>query len=227
MSSFPEIQKYIDERDFLNVLSWCQERELKSLDKPDSFKKYWGVYLIAYLIQNDIVNARFLWHRIPSEVKGADQHLKSIWSLLKHLSQLNYPHIYKSLSLNYGSELTPLITILKGILSIDESDHPPTKQMTNQSHFIFLRNIPKSSYLGISPEDTLTCMYADNNNNISNFLHHKQITVTQAQGWTKDTSSESLKPVPTKAKEHQVKSANHQINSLTNFVLFLEKEHNF
>eukprot|EP01133_Synstelium_polycarpum_P013343 gene13343-15695_t len=47
--------------------------------------------------------------------------------------------------------------------------------------------------------------------------------LTETHGWSKDQSSDSLKPVPIKPSDGAVRSGNVQIRSLADYVLFLEK----
>ncbi|EGG19196.1 COP9 signalosome complex subunit 8 [Cavenderia fasciculata] len=187
-AAYPEIQKYLEANDFKNILSWCTENELRL--QQDKFVKYYNVFLINYLIANDITNARFLWNRIPSEIKGADPHLKTIWALAKYISQLNYAHIYKHLAINFGPELAPFINELKVSFQRRVFD-----LISNSYSNISIKDA--SLYLGISPEEV--------------------VRFTQTNGWEKDPSSDSVKPVPVKPVE-QVGNGTKKIHSLTDYI---------
>ncbi|GAM17524.1 hypothetical protein SAMD00019534_006990 [Acytostelium subglobosum LB1] len=191
MSAFPEIQRFIETKDFAHIIAFCQDIELKSEEQT---RKYYPVYILSLLIQNDIKNARLLWNRIPSELKAADAHLKPIWSLTKHIAQLNYPMIYKSLTGNYGTDLAPFIIHLK------ETFQYRTFELISNSYSNISVN-DCSVYLGIPTDHVLK--------------------YTESQGWTRDGNS--LQPVPIKAKDSHVKSGNNLIHSLADFVLSLEK----
>lgn len=60
-------------------------------------------------------NARFLWKRIPKEIKLKNKELEEIWEIGKNLWNKNYSNIYVCInSFNWSPEIKPLIEIFLG-----------------------------------------------------------------------------------------------------------------
>ncbi|CAL8082435.1 unnamed protein product [Calicophoron daubneyi] len=46
-----------------------------------SSEEYYTQFLGLYILKMDLLNAKFLWKRIPTPVKGSSTHLKKLWNL--------------------------------------------------------------------------------------------------------------------------------------------------
>ncbi|KAN0035354.1 hypothetical protein ACTA71_004619 [Dictyostelium dimigraforme] len=194
--AFTEIANFITSKNFKAILDYCQKQEIESKN-IDLIKSYYGVYLFSYLINNDVINAKHLWKRIPNDLKQSNQQLKNIYTIIKAISQTNPTITYTSLSVNnIGEDYTPFITTLK------ENFQQRTFELISNAYSSITVN-DCCSYLGISPEDT--------------------IEFTTSKGWEHDKASNTLKPTPIQKQLSGLPSGNQQIRSLTNYVLFLEK----
>ncbi|KAN0037040.1 hypothetical protein ACTFIV_002372 [Dictyostelium citrinum] len=192
---FTEIANLIASKNFKAILDYCQRQEIESKN-IELIKSYYGVYLLSYLINNDVINAKHLWKRIPNDFKQSNQQLKNIYTIIKSISQTNPTIIYTSLSTNIGDEYTPFITALK-----DNFQTRTFELISNAYSSITVNDC--SLYLGISPDDT--------------------IKFTTSKGWEHDKASNTLKPVPIEKQVSGLPAGNQQIRSLTSYVLFLEK----
>ncbi|KAN0015536.1 hypothetical protein ACTFIU_008271 [Dictyostelium citrinum] len=192
---FTEIANLIASKNFKAILDYCQRQEIESKN-IELIKSYYGVYLLSYLINNDVINAKHLWKRIPNDFKQSNQQLKNIYTIIKSISQTNPTITYTSLSTNIGDEYTPFITALK-----DNFQTRTFELISNAYSSITVNDC--SLYLGISPDDT--------------------IQFTTSKGWEHDKASNTLKPVPIQKQVSGLPTGNQQIRSLTSYVLFLEK----
>jgi hypothetical protein len=66
--------------DYHALVKACEEYELDAcnLDEPTHL---YGMHLMAYLLADDLNNARHCWRRIPSTTKTSTPELVSIWSI--------------------------------------------------------------------------------------------------------------------------------------------------
>ncbi|KAK5577608.1 hypothetical protein RB653_002551 [Dictyostelium firmibasis] len=192
---FTEIAKLIASKNFKSILDYCQQQEIESKN-IELIKSYYGVYLLSYLINNDIINAKHLWKRISNDLKQSNQQLKNIYTIIKSISQANPTITYTALSINLGDDYTPFITTLK-----ENFQQRTFELISNAYSSITVSDC--SSYLGISPDDT--------------------IQFTTSKGWEHDKASNTLKPIPIHKQITGLPTGGQQIRSLTNYVLFLEK----
>eukprot|EP01132_Coremiostelium_polycephalum_P001179 gene1179-1491_t len=187
--AFPEIQKSFDEKNWNSIILYCQDLELRVC----IISGFTTPHIYKISTKN---NARFLWKRIPSELKAAKPYLKDIWFTIQNLSQFDCPAIYKCLTLNYPPEITPFINAVKESFQIRTFE-----LISNAYSTISIKDC--STFLGTTPEET--------------------VKYTISKGWELDQPSNTLKPVPIKVDKLAKKNGNSQIRSLTDYVLFLEK----
>ncbi|XP_029176682.1 COP9 signalosome complex subunit 8 isoform X2 [Nylanderia fulva] len=69
--------------------------------------------LAIYLYQNDLSNAKFLWKRIPSDVKAAHEELKRIWTVGQRMWQRNWPAVHAALNIEWSEDVKDIMTALK------------------------------------------------------------------------------------------------------------------
>ncbi|KAG2382533.1 hypothetical protein C9374_005113 [Naegleria lovaniensis] len=84
---------------YATLLYECETYEVEHLSvqkqSPSSF--YYACFLLGYMINNDLNNCRFLWKRMPTDVKKNDD-VKGIWEVAKHLWNRNYEGVYQSVA---------------------------------------------------------------------------------------------------------------------------------
>jgi len=61
------LQTLIAEENFLKLVTDCENFELDSAQS--GIIPLYSVHLLGYLITDDLVNAKYLWKRIPKEIK--------------------------------------------------------------------------------------------------------------------------------------------------------------
>ncbi|KAF2069256.1 hypothetical protein CYY_009426 [Polysphondylium violaceum] len=191
--SFKDIQDKINNKDFDGILKYCQDIECESSEKIASL---YGAYLFCYLIKNDITNARFLWKRIPSQLRS-NESLKSIWTLAKSIHQFDTKTIYTLLG-SFGAEYQPFVVFFK-----ESFQNRTFNLISNAYTSISLSDC--INYLGISQEQT--------------------IELAKSKGWTFDESSKTFTPLAIPTTQSNLPQTDKQLQNLTNYVLFLEKSH--
>ena len=98
-----------DLEDLDGVRECCEQQELLSTNgviSPDAYKQL----LIIYLIDNDVVNAKFLWKRIPATIKADNTELQALWKIGQYLWKRDFANVYASAQVEEWSNLVqPLI----------------------------------------------------------------------------------------------------------------------
>ncbi|XP_072757507.1 COP9 signalosome complex subunit 8 [Anoplolepis gracilipes] len=69
--------------------------------------------LAVYLHQNDLSDAKFLWQRIPSDVKAAHEDLRRIWTVAELMWQRKWPKVHTALNVEWGEDIKDIMTALK------------------------------------------------------------------------------------------------------------------
>jgi len=115
-----ELYEAISKKEWARVAVVCEEYEMDLWSSNEQIDigtlPHYSVQLITYLILNDLVNARFLWKRIPSPVKSGRPELGSIWTIGKAMWQKNYIEVYKSIrGVNWPDAYKPLLAVLEEV----------------------------------------------------------------------------------------------------------------
>jgi len=106
MSIDKRLTDIINTNQYPLLLYECETYEVETLSaqkgSPSSF--YYACYILGYLINNDLNNCRFLWKRMPNDIKKNDD-VKGIWEVAKNLWNRNYEGAYQSINqLNLSSQ---------------------------------------------------------------------------------------------------------------------------
>merc|ERR1712002_605239 len=98
-----------DSEDLDTTRECCEQQELLSSNdviSPDTYKQL----LIIYLIDNDVVNAKFLWKRIPPTIKADNSELHAIWKIGQFLWKRDFANVYVSAKAEtWSSVVQPLV----------------------------------------------------------------------------------------------------------------------
>lgn len=60
--------------------------------------------------------AKYLWKRIPSDLKTENEELKRIWTVGQHIWQRNWPEVHAALNIEWTIDVRDIMTALKGKL---------------------------------------------------------------------------------------------------------------
>jgi len=59
-------------------------------------------------------NAKYLWKRIPSDVKAAHEELGRVWTVGQCMWQRNWPAVHTALNVEWSEDVKDVMTALKG-----------------------------------------------------------------------------------------------------------------
>jgi len=170
----------------------CENFELDSAQS--GIIPMYSVHLLGYLITDDLVNARFLWKRIPKEIKKNDQEIVAIWNIGKALWNEDHFQFYQHLeSYKWGPLTSTLVDILK-----EKYRQRTFELLSNAYSIVSIDTI--SQHLGLSRENT--------------------IKMVKSQGW-EEVEGSLFKPVPYIHREGPSTNIKN-LHSLTDYVVFLE-----
>lgn len=86
----------------LDYASLAKKLENQELESPNgrASPEVYGQLLAIYLLFNDLTSAKFLWKRIPPEIKSSNEELSLIWLVGKLMWKRNYSEIYSVINSN-------------------------------------------------------------------------------------------------------------------------------
>ncbi|XP_018316441.1 COP9 signalosome complex subunit 8 [Mycetomoellerius zeteki] len=91
------------------------ELEISELEAPTgviSAQAYMRL-LAIYLHRNDLCNAKYLWKRIPPDVKAAHEELGRVWTVGQCMWQRNWPAVHTALNVEWSEDVKDVMTALK------------------------------------------------------------------------------------------------------------------
>ncbi|XP_011693555.1 PREDICTED: COP9 signalosome complex subunit 8 [Wasmannia auropunctata] len=69
--------------------------------------------LAVYLHQNDLCNAKYLWKRIPADLKAAHEELGRVWTVGQCMWQRNWPAVHTALNVEWSEDIKDVMVALK------------------------------------------------------------------------------------------------------------------
>ncbi|CAG8717409.1 11435_t:CDS:2, partial [Acaulospora morrowiae] len=201
------IKEHITASDFNGLVNFCEELELQLALTPNntiSGEDFYGPFLLGYLVQQDLPSARFLWKRLPDNIKANSKELRSIWDIGMALWQREYENVYSYIdSQEWNPVIAPLLKQLAGKFSRKITENLRERMITLVSEAyssITMDDVGK--YLGLSRE--------------------KVLAVAEERGWVIDLSNNMLQPKKTIVDIPQPTSLVN-FSQLADLVIHLEK----
>ncbi|KAL0482616.1 COP9 signalosome complex subunit 8 [Acrasis kona] len=105
-----KITEIIESGDLSTLIPECENIELEYCsDRDNKVSSYfYASFLFGYLINNDLDNCRFLWKRIPKEIKKAE--VAAVWKIGQALWQRDYTETYNAVkNFQWSQALKPLV----------------------------------------------------------------------------------------------------------------------
>jgi len=191
-----KLQQIIETQQWTQLLLACEQYEFESSNEPASpaTLPFYGIQLFGYLLVNDLNSARFLWKRIPTEVKAAVPEFAQIWKIGQSMWKREYKNIYASLQVNWA----PIYQSLARHLA----------DQFRQRTFTLLSR----AYTTISVNDCAV---------ILGLPAAEVVQLTTQRGWQLDQATNMLRPAPYADQKVQ-KTGIDQLGNLTKYVVFLE-----
>mmetsp|Transcript_39555 Transcript_39555/g.77458 ORF Transcript_39555/g.77458 Transcript_39555/m.77458 type:complete len:202 (-) Transcript_39555:81-686(-) len=133
-----------------SALKACEDFELEACGEADSatMLPFYRVQIICYLLQDDLVNARWLWERMPEAIK-ADGEVQAAWKVAQLLWKRDLKSAYSALTDHKWSQ--PLAALSSKVL---ERLRSRNMKLIGASHStIAVQDC--AVMLGLSPQDAV------------------------------------------------------------------------
>ncbi|XP_060518698.1 COP9 signalosome complex subunit 8 [Cylas formicarius] len=181
--------------DINNLVQDLEKQELESSNGIATAQVY-AQLLSIYLYQNDLCNAKFLWKRIPANIKTSNPELGHIWSVGKSLWMKDFPATYKALNaVNWPETVADIMSQVQAVVRSRAVD------LISQAYSsITLETV--SAMTGLSFD---LCLNA-----------------CKEKGWRFEPDSNIVYPVRQTPEPVVQTSSEDQLYKLTDFVSFLE-----
>ncbi|XP_069697626.1 COP9 signalosome complex subunit 8 [Periplaneta americana] len=180
-----------------NIRKLAEDLEKQELDAPGGIptSQVYAQLLAIYLYQNDLCNAKYLWKRIPQNVKNSHTELASIWKVGQRMWQRDFPGVYVALSADWSENVGHIMQAL-------------LENVRKRAVFLV-----SHAYSSISVDDLAAFV---------GMPVEQAVLAAAEQGWTVDTASRMVKPCRPNISQNQGASSEDQLYKLTEFVSFLE-----
>lgn len=174
-----------------------RQLELQELESPSGIgqPQLYGQLLAVYLLENDLTNAKFLWKRIPQNIKTANADLALIWNVGQKMWQRDFPAIYESLNKEFPEYIKPLMT------AILESTRKRAFTLVAKA-YSYISTDDFSHFVGMPVNDA--------------------VDAAVKEGWKADSQTKMLTPAPLEKAVDLLLPSEEQLARLTDFVSFLE-----
>ncbi|XP_077500779.1 COP9 signalosome complex subunit 8-like isoform X2 [Amblyomma americanum] len=180
-------------REYSKLAAVLEQQELEASDGIASPQAY-GQLLAIYLLQNDLVNAKLLWRRIPYDIKQSHLDLGQIWKVGQAMWKKNFPAVHAALSQEWPDDLKPIM-----------------QELNERMRMRALMLVGKA-YTSISVEDTCSFLAVPK---------HELASFVSPLGWVVDFASGMVSPKPIAVTHDSGAYEEHMIR-LTNFASFFE-----
>uniref|UniRef100_A0A6M2DJN8 COP9 signalosome complex subunit 8 n=1 Tax=Xenopsylla cheopis TaxID=163159 RepID=A0A6M2DJN8_XENCH len=151
--------------------------------------------LALYLYRDELCSAKFLWQRIPEQVKSENPELASIWAVGKCIWLRDYKGIYQALKKTWSEHVSDIMK------KVEEMIRTRAINLITQAYScVSLETVAEMT--GLSDEQVIaTCM---------------------EKGWDVDNTTRMVTPKKPKVELTSGTTSEDQLFKLTEFVSFLE-----
>lgn len=179
----------------------CKELEEQELTEQNDAAKsnIYSKLLAIYLLQNELVHAKFLWKRIPDSYKSVTPHLPMLWKIVQLLWSRDFTSVHLALNQEWPQDICKYMTTLK-------------ERLQDR-----VQNVVSKAYSNIKTEEFAKLL---------GMTEMQAIEVARKRDWQVDTNSGYTFP---KVPEHgsQTDTVNYiscedQLSRLTDYVSYLE-----
>ncbi|XP_076765328.1 COP9 signalosome subunit 8 [Xylocopa sonorina] len=97
------------------VNKFLHELEKAELESPGGVApaQTYAQLLAVYLYQNDLCNAKYLWKRIPADLKSGSAELGQIWVVGQRMWQRDWPAVHVALNADWSEDVSNIMAALK------------------------------------------------------------------------------------------------------------------
>ncbi|KAJ0391932.1 hypothetical protein P43SY_009891 [Pythium insidiosum] len=158
---------------------------------------FYASYLIVILLAKNLNDARFLWKRIPSDIKQQSTLLANVWSIGKALWKRDFAAAYGEMNREWPESVRELIATLR----------KSTRESAAELVSVAYSTIPLSEVavaLGFDDETSL-------------------VAYCESLGWSVSLSTKLVHPKPLARSVAELSSLQ-QLESISDYVLHLEQQ---
>ncbi|XP_065831361.1 COP9 signalosome complex subunit 8-like [Oscarella lobularis] len=107
------MEDLLQNKDFVQLAALCEQKELEAPNGITTADVY-GTLLAVYILQNELNYARFLWKRIPDQLKKSNSELGSLWSVGQNLWKRDFPATHAALKQTpWPPHLEPIVDTMR------------------------------------------------------------------------------------------------------------------
>ncbi|XP_011495643.1 PREDICTED: COP9 signalosome complex subunit 8 [Ceratosolen solmsi marchali] len=99
-------------KDIDKFLSDLEKGELETADGLPHSQMY-SQLLAIYLFQNELCYAKYLWKRIPINIKNSCSDVRSIWTVAQKMWQRDWPAVHIALNVEWNKNVADIMNALK------------------------------------------------------------------------------------------------------------------
>ncbi|XP_065052191.1 COP9 signalosome complex subunit 8-like [Rhopilema esculentum] len=184
-----------------DIVDECRNLEEQDLSlENDALKTdVYSKLLAIYILQNDLVHAKFLWKRLPENVKSTTPHLELLWKVGQLLWTRNFAAAHLALNQEWPPEINKYIQTLK------EKLRERVKNLVSKA-YLNIRIGEFANLLGMTEQDA--------------------IEVARQKGWQIDIQSRFIHPKAqdsgNQTEVSQQITSEQQLACLTDYISYLE-----
>ncbi|XP_052080484.1 COP9 signalosome complex subunit 8-like [Mytilus californianus] len=171
-----------------------QNQELDSPGGVATAQQYTQL-LALHLLHNEICEAKFVWKRIPAQIKTSTPELTNVWAVGQKIWQRDFPGIYEAFNKEWSESLKPVMDALLAA--------------TRKRAF----NLVAQAYDSINVDDLAAFVGMPSS---------EAAQAVQKEGWDADPQTRFITPRKPCAVVDPVLVSEQQLSVLTDYVSFLE-----
>ena len=164
--------------------------------------------------------AKFLFKRIPDDVKKDHTELKKIWDVGMALWNRDFPTAFVALEQEWSESVKPIMQAVKGKVLPSKVI---AKSFTFMILFYFIAEKTRSRFINLVSNAYTSISLADFSKYVGLSELEAGQLAAQQPGWQYDTENRVIRPVKAEVKETEIIPSEQQLHLLTDFVAFLEK----
>ncbi|XP_050419353.2 COP9 signalosome complex subunit 8 [Patella vulgata] len=174
-----------------------RDLEAQELESPGGIagSYIYSQLLSIYLVHNDTCNAKFLWKRIPQNIKTSNTELNQIWAVGQKMWQRDYPGVYETLKYDWSDRIKPIMN------SLTESIRQGAFRLVSLA-YSSINSEEFASFVGMPVSEA--------------------VQAAVAKGWIEDAQNKILTPKKAEKIVDPPLPSERQLSVLTDYVSFLE-----
>jgi len=182
-----------------DIKDMCRKLEQQELESQLSGGRtgveVYSELLAGYIALGRLPEAKFLWKRIPDNVKQESAELGKIWEVGKAIWKRDYPNVFQNLQYEWSDSMKPLMQY------ITQQYREDTLRLVSNAYST-IKMSDLSQYLGQTPTEA---------------GQH-----VQSLGWNWNKDTDMVEPQRVQAESFKRESLTNQLQRVADFISYLE-----